>query len=114
MDALLGAAALPNVGVLFPCSDEKNRGRDSCEMLREVVEIVYGRGFRLANVDLVVQLETPPVSHFFPMIRDRLAPLLDLDGSAIGLKATTAEGLGPVGGGEAVEVLCVCLLEEKV
>ncbi|MDR2664626.1 MAG: 2-C-methyl-D-erythritol 2,4-cyclodiphosphate synthase [Puniceicoccales bacterium] len=111
MDAILGAAALPNVGVLFPCDGEENRGRDSCEMLGTVLAMVWKLGFRLVNVDAVIQLEAPPVSSFFPAMRERLSPLLGLEGSAVGLKATTAEGLGPIGRGEALEVLCVCLLE---
>jgi 2-C-methyl-D-erythritol 2,4-cyclodiphosphate synthase len=114
MDALLGAAALPDIGVLFPCDDEKNRGRDSCKMLREVVKMVRNRRFRIVNVDLMIQLEAPPVNPFFSAIRERLSPLLGSEGSVIGLKATTAEGLDSVGNGKAVEVFCVCLLEEEI
>ncbi|MDR3117523.1 MAG: 2-C-methyl-D-erythritol 2,4-cyclodiphosphate synthase [Puniceicoccales bacterium] len=113
MDALLGAAALPNVGVLFPNTDEANRGRNSLEMMEEVVQIVLGSGLRVANVDAVIQLETPILQPFMEPMRKNLSRALSLDGGRIGLKATTAEGLGPVGAGEAVEVCGICLLEAR-
>jgi 2-C-methyl-D-erythritol 2,4-cyclodiphosphate synthase len=111
MDSLLGAAALPNIGVLFPDWDEKNRGRSSREMLSEVVQLVAIHGFHPVNVDAVIQLEFFALNPFLVKMRGVLAEVLRIGVENVGIKATSAEGLGPVGEGKAVEVLCVCLLE---
>jgi 2-C-methyl-D-erythritol 2,4-cyclodiphosphate synthase len=113
MDALLGAAALPNVGILFPNTEEAHRGRSSLSMLEEVVRLVGEAGLCVSNVDAVVQLETPRLQPFLLAMRKNLARVLALEPGRIGLKATSAEGLGVVGTGDAVEVFCVCLLEVR-
>lgn len=112
MDALLGAASLPNIGVLFPDTDLQNKRRSSLEMLSVVMKKIAKLGFRVVNVDVSVLLERPKVSKFFSEMRRRIAPVLGVSGEEIGLKATTNEGVGPIGSGEAIEVICVCLLEK--
>jgi 2-C-methyl-D-erythritol 2,4-cyclodiphosphate synthase len=111
MDALLGAAGRPNIGVLFSDGAESNRGRSSLEMLREVLGLVEEGGLRVGNVDLVIQLERPRLNPFLGAMRESLAGALGIGGDRVGIKATTAEGLGPVGEGRAMEVICVCLLQ---
>jgi 2-C-methyl-D-erythritol 2,4-cyclodiphosphate synthase len=111
MDALLGAAALPNIGELFPDDDPVNAGRSSAEMLGEVLGQIRGLGFRVSNVDFVIQLERPKIASLMGILRGKVAELLGIALEDVGMKATTAEGLGAVGRGEAVEVLCLCLLE---
>lgn len=111
IDALLGAMAFPNIGVLFP-QNAANAGRSSCEMLAEVVGLMHRSGFCLENIDATVSLERPRLAGFFEIIRGKLASILDVEPHLIGLKATTGEGCGPVGRSEGLEVLCVCLLRE--
>lgn len=114
MDALLGAAGLENIGVLFPNSQEKNRGRNSMEMLEIVVKMLQEKHLRIENLDGVISLERPKVSDQIPSIRQNLAKFLNITPAVVGLKATTGEGVGPIGEGRAIEVICVCLLREEV
>ena len=110
-DALLGAAGLPDIGQLFPNTDEANRGRDSAEILRLAQERVTAAGWRLVNLDCVVAAERPRLAPFKEAIVSRLAEILDVDAARVGLKAKTGEGVGPVGREEAIEARCVVLLE---
>ncbi|MBA3483879.1 MAG: 2-C-methyl-D-erythritol 2,4-cyclodiphosphate synthase [Pirellulales bacterium] len=111
-DALLGAAGLPDIGQLFPNSDEANRGRDSAEMLRLAYERVTAAGWRVVNLDCVVAAERPKISPFKEMIVARVAEILGVEAGRVGLKAKTGEGVGPVGAGELIEARCVVLLEK--
>jgi 2-C-methyl-D-erythritol 2,4-cyclodiphosphate synthase len=110
-DALLGAAALGDIGELFPDTDEANRGRDSAEMLARAVQLVTQAGYRVANVDCIVFAEQPKLSPHKEAIRRRLAELLQVQLGQIGLKAKTGEQVGPVGRQEAIEAQAVALLE---
>jgi 2-C-methyl-D-erythritol 2,4-cyclodiphosphate synthase len=110
-DALLGAAALGDIGELFPTSDPANRGRDSGEMLQLVHDRVAEAGYRIVNLDCVVHAENPKLTPHKAKIKARIAELLGLNIDQVGLKAKTAEGLGPVGTGEAIDATCVALLE---
>ena len=112
-DALLGAAALGDIGELFPDSDPANRGRDSAEMLDIARDKVTAAGYRIVNLDAVVHLERPKLSPHKARIRARLAELLKIDVDRIGLKAKTGEGVGAVGTEQLVEVRCVVLLESQ-
>ncbi|MDR2576948.1 MAG: 2-C-methyl-D-erythritol 2,4-cyclodiphosphate synthase [Puniceicoccales bacterium] len=112
-DALLGAASLPNVGVLFPNDLEENRGRNSLEMLAGVVDLLGKKNLEAVNVDAVIQLERPKISGFFTAMKDCVAKVLGLSAADVSIKATTAEGLGPIGEGRAVEVFCICLLRKR-
>jgi 2-C-methyl-D-erythritol 2,4-cyclodiphosphate synthase len=113
MDAMLGALALPNIGVLFPDSDARNRGRSSTEMLAHVAEIVDNEGYGIVNVDLVILLETPKLNPFIEKIAASIAKSLAVDRHMVGLKATTAETVGPIGASEAIEAMAVCLLGRR-
>jgi 2-C-methyl-D-erythritol 2,4-cyclodiphosphate synthase len=109
-DALLGAAALPDIGRMFPNSDAANMGRDSAEMLAAAARKVAGAGFRLVNLDCVVHAERPKLADYQEAIRHRLAGILSVGPCQIGLKAKTGEGAGPVGREEVIEARCVALL----
>ena len=109
-DAVLGAAALGDIGAMFPNTSEENRGRDSAEMLTRAYAEVVAAGFRLANLDCVVSAERPKLLPHAETIRQRIATILEVEIGQIGLKAKTGEGVGPVGREEAIEARCVALL----
>ena len=109
-DALLGAAGLPDIGELFPNTDEANRGRDSKEFLRLAYQRVQQAGLEVANLDCVVSLQQPKLSPYKDAMRHAIAGVLGVSVSQIGLKAKTGEGVGPVGREEAIEARCVALL----
>jgi 2-C-methyl-D-erythritol 2,4-cyclodiphosphate synthase len=111
-DALLGAAALPDIGRMFPNTDEANRARDSAEMLVAAAAKMTEAGFRVVNLDCVVHAERPKLADYQDAIRHRIDGILRLSPHQVGLKAKTGEGLGPVGDGNLVEARCVALLEE--
>ncbi|WP_428308900.1 2-C-methyl-D-erythritol 2,4-cyclodiphosphate synthase [Lacipirellula sp.] len=110
-DALLGAAGLPDIGVLFPNTEEVNRGRDSADMLRLAYDRVVSAGYRLANLDAVVHAQRPKLSPHKAAIVDRVAAILGVEPSQVNVKAKTGEGVGPVGLEELIEARCVVLLE---
>jgi 2-C-methyl-D-erythritol 2,4-cyclodiphosphate synthase len=110
-DALLGAAGLPDIGQLFPNTDEANRNRDSAEMLREAYARVIAAGYWLVNLDCVVAAQRPKLSQHKEAIIARLAAILGVAASQINLKAKTGEGAGPVGREETIEARCVALIE---
>lgn len=111
-DALLGAAGLPDIGVLFPNTEEANRGRDSADMLRLAYDRVTAAGYRLANLDAVVHAQRPKLSPHKAAIVDRVAAILGVEPNQINMKAKTGEGVGPVGQEELIEARCVALLEQ--
>jgi len=110
-DAVLGAAGLGDVGSFFPPSDPRWKDADSMELLRTAFVAVTEAGWRLGNLDCAVICEEPRVLPFRDAIRRSLAEALNAPPSAVFVKGKTAEGLGAVGRGEAVEVFAVCLLE---
>lgn len=110
-DAVLGAAALPDIGRMFPNTEEVNRGRDSAEMLTIAAARAGDVGYRVVNLDCVVQAERPKLADYIDAIRHRIAGILRLNPNQIGLKAKTGEGAGPVGREEVIEAQCVALLE---
>ena len=112
-DALLGAAGLGDIGEMFPDTDAANRGRDSAEMLTQVVQRVRAAGYRVVNVDSIVFAQEPKLSPFKDAIRRRLAELLDLEIDRISVKAKTGEGVDAVGRLEAMMAQAVVLLEES-
>lgn len=109
-DALLGAAGLPDIGELFPNTDDANRGRDSAEFLRLAMERVRGAGYDLANLDGVIHAQEPKLSPYKDAMRHAIAGVLGVAVGQVGLKAKTGEGVGPVGRGEAIDARCVALL----
>ena len=110
-DALLGAAGLPDIGVLFPNTEEANRGRDSADMLRLAYDRVVAAGYRLTNLDAVVHAQRPKLSPFKEAIVARIAAILGVEPMQINIKAKTGEGVGPVGLEELIEARCVALVE---
>ena len=114
IDSLLGAAALGDIGELFPDDDEDNRGRDSAEMLEAASQRVSDEGYRILNLDCIVFAERPKLAAYKEAIRVRLAQILDVSPHQIGVKAKTGEQVGAVGREEAVMAQCVALLEKIV
>jgi 2-C-methyl-D-erythritol 2,4-cyclodiphosphate synthase len=110
-DALLGAAALGDIGEMFPDTDETNRGRDSAEMLAIAHSRVREAGYRVVNIDCIVFAERPKLAPHKENIQKRVAQLLEIDAANVGLKAKTGEHVGPVGKEEAIMAECVVLLE---
>lgn len=110
-DALLGAAALGDIGELFPDTDPANRGRDSAGMLRAAAERVAGAGWRIGNLDCVIFAQRPKILPHRSAIRRRIAEILGIDESAVWLKAKTGEGVGPIGEERAIAAECVALIE---
>lgn len=110
-DALLGAASLGDIGELFPDNDPANRGRDSADMLALAYERVRQAGYRIANLDCVVLAQRPKFSPFKEAIRRRIAEILSLEVTQVGLKAKTGEQVGIVGREEAIVAESVVLLE---
>ena len=106
-DALLGAAALGDIGEHFPDTDERWRGADSMQLLSSVVQSVHAAGFELVNVDCTIVMEAPKLSPHRQAIRERLAQTLSLELARVNVKASTGEGMGFVGRGEGVAALAV-------
>jgi 2-C-methyl-D-erythritol 2,4-cyclodiphosphate synthase len=110
-DALLGAAALGDIGMHFPDSDPQWKGVDSLVFLRHARDLARGAGFRVVNVDSTVILERPKLKDFRASIREKLAQALELTLDQVSVKFKTAEGLGPVGEGRSAEAQAVVTLE---
>lgn len=110
-DALLGAAALGDIGDWFPDTDPENRNRDSADMLGRALAAVVRAGFRVVNVDCVIMLQRPKLAPHKRALCDRLAQLLGIPANCVSVKAKTGEGLGPVGREEAIVTQCVVLLQ---
>jgi len=102
-DALLGAAALGDIGRHFPNNDPRWKGADSRVFLEHTIHLLSEAGYRPLNVDAVVILETPKLSPYIDSMRAALAAALRLPLEAVSLKAKTAEGMGPVGEGQSIE-----------
>lgn len=109
-DALLGAAALGDIGQHFPDTDTRYAGADSMKLLQQVVVLINEAGLSLINVDATVAAEAPRLAPHIPAIRQRLAQTLTLPVAAVSVKATTSEGLGFVGTGAGVAAYAICSL----
>ena len=112
-DAVLGAAGLGDIGEFFPPSDPVYKNADSMALLRAAFLKVKQAGWHLVNLDCVIICEKPKILPFRQAIRDSLAAVLEVQPENIFLKGKTAEGLGHVGRGKAVEVLALCLLDRE-
>ncbi len=110
-DALLGAAAIGDIGQLFPDSAPENRGRDSAEMLKVAYLQVRQCGYDLVNLDCIVFAEQPKLAPHRVAIQQRIAEILDASPNQIGIKAKTGEGIGAVGHGRLMAAQCVALLQ---
>jgi 2-C-methyl-D-erythritol 2,4-cyclodiphosphate synthase len=107
IDALLGAAALGDIGEHFPDTDERWRDADSLDLLRAVRDKLAAAGYRPANIDATLACETPKLSPYRDEMRTRLAEATGLDADAVNVKFTTGEGMGFVGRGEGVAALAI-------
>lgn len=112
-DALLGAAALGDIGLLFPDTDPAYRGADSRELLREVMRRVSAAGYRVGNVDATILAQAPKLRPFIDAMRAQIRLVLEIEPSRVGLKATTEEGLGFTGAGEGIAAHAVVLLRSE-
>jgi len=112
IDALLGAAALGDIGSHFPDTDEEWRGADSLDLLRTVVKRLGDAGFRVGNVDATVVLQRPKLRPYVDAMRETLAAGLGVSLNRVSVKATTGEGMGFVGTGEGAAAHAVALIEE--
>ncbi len=109
-DALLGAAGLGDIGELFPDSDPAYKDADSRRFVTDVLERVRSAGWSLSNVDVTIHAERPKLTQHKPRIKTSLAELLDLPADAVGVKATTNEGLDAIGRGDAIACWAAVLL----
>ncbi len=113
IDALLGAAALGDIGQHFPDTDERFEDADSLALLRTVVVYLGERGFAIGNVDATVVLERPKLAPYREQIRTTLAAALELPEDAVNVKATTGERMGFVGRGEGAAAMAIATLERR-
>lgn len=113
MDALLGAAALGDIGKLFPDTDDRYLGADSIALLREVDRRLTEAGYRLGNLDVTVIAQRPKLAPYINQMRQNLAAALHTELQNVSVKATTEEHLGFTGSGEGIAAHAVCLLEQK-
>ena len=112
MDALLGAAALRDIGVLFPDHDPAYKGISSMLLLEQVMERLKDHGFRVGNVDVTLLAQRPRLKDYIPEMTRRLAHAMEVPLNRVNVKATTEEGLGFTGQGQGIACHAVCLLEE--
>ncbi len=112
-DAVLGAAGLGDIGGHFPDTDPAFRGADSMRLLQAAVQRVGELGYGLVNIDSTIVAQAPKLAPHIPAMREHIATALNLDPSAVNVKAKTAEKLGPVGEGRAIEARAVCLLVRR-
>ena len=102
MDALLGAAALGDIGKHFPDTDERFKGADSMKLTEHVVKLLSERGWQINNVDVTIIAQRPKLAGFIPAMRENVARVLGVDAEAVNVKATTTEKLGFTGRGEGI------------
>ena len=114
MDALLGAAALGDIGKLFPDSDERYAGADSLALLRQVTAYLAENGWQAVNVDATVVAQAPKLMPYIGAMRENLAAAMGLDVGCVSVKATTEEHLGFTGSGEGMAAHAVALVEKTV
>jgi 2-C-methyl-D-erythritol 2,4-cyclodiphosphate synthase len=111
LDAVLSAADQPDLGTLFPDTDEKNRGRSSVDMAREVSRRLKVAGARILSVDSVLICEQPKIAPLRGQLRESVAAALDIDVRQVNVKGKTYEHMGPIGNGECIEARAVALVE---
>ena len=110
MDALLGAAALGDIGKLFPDNDPAYKGADSIMLLRHVAKRIGEEGYAIGNIDATILCQRPKLAPHIPQMRQIIADACGIDVTCVSVKATTEEGLGFTGSGEGIAAHCVCLL----
>lgn len=113
MDALLGAAALPDIGRQFPDSDARYEGADSLLLLEHVGKLISDAGYEVGNIDSTVIAQRPKLAAYIPRMRENIAAALGVERSRVNVKATTEEGLGFTGAGLGIAAQAAALLERK-
>lgn len=113
MDALIGAAALGDIGKLFPDTDEKYRGADSIALLKEVVALLETKGFSIVNIDSILVAQKPKIAPYIEQMRQNIAAACGIDKELVSVKATTEEKLGFTGSEEGMSAYAVCLLNKE-
>lgn len=112
-DAVLGAAALGDIGRYFPPSDPRYAHADSADFLRKALELARAQGWRVVNIDSTVRTERPKLKPYIDSIRQRIADICGLEPDAVSVKAKTSEGLDAVGRGEAMFAMAAVLLDNE-
>ncbi len=110
MDALLGAAALGDIGQHFPDTDEAYRGADSLKLLEAVCKKIYEKGYRISNIDATIIAQSPKLSPFIPKMKENIAHVCNIDLNDVNVKVTTEEHLGFTGEKLGISAHAVCLL----
>lgn len=113
MDALLGAAALGDIGRHFPDSDPAYKGADSKKLLSEVWGLIFANGYCIMNVDATIIAQKPKLAPYIEEMRRNIAEALQIESGQVNIKATTEEGMGFTGAGEGIAASAVCLLENR-
>ncbi|MBR2475209.1 MAG: 2-C-methyl-D-erythritol 2,4-cyclodiphosphate synthase [Bacteroidaceae bacterium] len=111
-DAILGAAAMRDIGYHFPPSDNKYKNIDSKLLLKDVVKIVKEKGYKIGNIDITICAERPKINPHIPAMINTLAPILEIEEDEVSIKATTTEKLGFVGKEEGIAAHAVVLIEK--
>lgn len=112
-DSLLGAAAIGDIGKLFPDTDEAYKGADSLVLLKEVVRRIKENGYYVVNIDATIIAQKPKMRPYIDEMRKNIADALDVDIDCVNVKATTEEKMGFTGSGEGMSAHCVCLIDNK-
>lgn len=112
MDALLGAAALGDIGTHFPDTDPAYKGADSLKLLEHVIQLLAKKGWAIENVDATIIAQKPKLSPYIPLMKENLMKLMQTDANSVNIKATTEEHLGFTGRGEGISAHAVCLLKQ--
>ncbi len=113
MDALLGAAAMGDIGRHFPDTDPAYKGADSLMLLARVVDMLAKEGYQLVNADTIIHAQKPKLAGYISQMEANLATVLQVPPSAVNVKATTGEGLGFIGRMEGISAQAVCLIQNK-
>ena len=112
IDALLGAAALGDIGSHFPDNDDKYKNADSVLLLEETVKVLTQSGYSIGNIDSTIIAQSPKLAMFIPKMRENIAVACRIDVGSVSVKATTEEKLGFTGAGQGISSHTVCLIEK--
>ena len=110
-DAILGAAAMGDIGAIFPDNDERYKDANSLELLKQVVRLIVDKGYAIENIDSIIIAQKPKMRDYIDTMRKNIADVCGLDISAVSVKATTEEGLGFTGNGEGIASKAIVLLK---
>lgn len=110
-DALLGSCAMVDIGHLFPDTDDRWKGADSLELLKEVVRRVNEKGYRVVNIDATILAQTPKMAPYISEMRKNIAAACNVNQDLVSVKATTEEGLGFTGAKQGIAAHAVCLVD---